>query len=132
MFKSTLVHAANGCLYINFALPQANCLQDQLGPCSSRDDKQQPNVSLQIQLFSIERSKGKQRVKRQLWESDWYRLKSESKKPTTPKDAHLTLGGAELGKATGPSALEHFVMLCYKPFHLQTQKMEALGKTNLR
>lgn len=132
MFKSTLVHAANRCLYIKFVLPQANRLQDQLGPCSSRDDKQQPNITLQIQLFSIERSKGKQRVKRQLLESDWYRLKSESKKPTTPKDAHWTLGGAELGKATGPSALQHFVMLCYRPFHLQTQKMEALGKANLR
>lgn len=45
--------------YIRHAPPHAHHLQDKLGRCR-RDDKQQPNAILQIQLLSIEESKGKQ------------------------------------------------------------------------
>lgn len=45
--------------YIRCTPPHAHHLQDKLGRCR-RDDKQQPNAILQIQLLSIEESKGKQ------------------------------------------------------------------------
>lgn len=45
--------------YIRCTPPHAHHLQDKLGHCR-RDDKQQPNAILQIQLLSIEESKGKQ------------------------------------------------------------------------
>lgn len=45
--------------YIRCTSPHAHHLQDKLGH-RRRDDKQQPNATLQIQLLSIEESKGKQ------------------------------------------------------------------------
>lgn len=45
--------------YIRCISPHAHHLQDKLGH-RRRDDKQQPNATLQIQLLSIEESKGKQ------------------------------------------------------------------------
>lgn len=48
-------------------------------------------------------------------------------------DAHLTLGGAEPGRATGPLSLDHLAMLRYgHPSTPPTHKMEAVRKANLR
>lgn len=39
---------------------------------------------------------------------------ARARNPITPMDAHVTLGGAKLGRATGPSSVEHLAMPRYR------------------
>lgn len=71
--------------------------------------------------------------KNQLQESDWYRL--ESKKPTTPMDVWLRHDSRRCwtGKSYGPLSSRAFSdASLWTPFYLQTHKMEALRKADLR
>ena len=100
-------------LHIQCALPHANHLQDKLGP-HSRDDKQQPNIILQIQLFSIEESKGKQRGRKQLWEKRLEnRLNSKSKKPNYSYGHSCYSRRCQTGESYRPLSVEHLAMLRY-------------------
>lgn len=57
---------------------------------------------------------------------------ARARNQTTPVDAHLTLGGAEPGRAAGSVTRSFSHASLWTPFHPPTHKMEAVRKANLR